>query len=194
MRHKLVRDLLLPLTDYVTVFADTTLKEALECLSEAQNHVSPSQHFHRAVLVMDEGGAAIGKLSHWAILRSLEPRLLRYEDEASLARAGLTDDFISSLRRSVSSLGHDLEHMCRAAGQLKAREIMVPVTESIEDDAPLTDAIHLMVVKRVQSVLVTCRGRVIGILRQTDVFEEVAAMIREEDDRLTSDGRSTQSG
>lgn len=178
MHQKRVRDLMLPLTGYAVVQADKTLREALEVLREAQQDVARNRYLHRAILVLEEKGKVIGKLSHWAIIRSLEPRFLKFEDEAALARAGLTEEFIQSMQNTFSLFTGSLEQMCRAAAKIEAREAMVPVGESIDEDMLLTEAIHQMVIRHVQSILVTRNGEVVGILRQSDVFQEVADMIR----------------
>jgi CBS domain-containing protein len=178
MQQKRVRDLMLPLTDYAVVPADKTLREALEVLRRTQLEMPRNRYLHRSVLVRDEDGKVIGKLSHWAILRSLEPRFLKFVDEVALSRAGLTDEFIQSMQNAFSLFTGSLEQMCRAAAKIKARDAMVPVGESIDEDIPITEAIHQMVIRHVQSILVTRKGEVVGILRQSDVFLEVADMIR----------------
>ena len=94
MEEKRVRDLMLLLNEYATIQADSSLKEALESLSQAQLCLEDGRHQHRAVLVLNENGEVVGKLSHWAVLRALEPKLLKTDDIASLARAGLTEEFI----------------------------------------------------------------------------------------------------
>jgi len=181
MEEKKVRDLMLPLGEYATVRSDSTLKEALEALSIAQLGLDHRRYLHRAVLVLDERSNVIGKLSHWASLWSREPKYLNYYEEAFLARAGLTEDFIKSIRENFSLFSSSLENMCQATARIKAKDAMVPIGESISENAPLTAAIHLMVTKHVMSIPVTRKGKVVGILRQSDVFEEVAELIRASD-------------
>ncbi len=180
MEEKRVRDLMLLLNEYATIQADSSLKEALESLSQAQLCLEDGRHQHRAVLVLNEDGEVVGKLSHWAVLRSLEPKLLKTDDIASLARAGLTDEFIQSMQQSYSVFTSSLEQMCRTAANIRAKDAMVSVGESIDWDAPLTDAIRLLVTKHVQSIPVTRGNQVVGILRLSDVFEEVATIIKEQ--------------
>ena len=178
MEEKRVRDIMLSLDEYATVPADSTIQEALEALSNSQLGLTRERHFHRAVLVLDDVGKVVGKLSHWAILRSLEPELLKHDDEASLARAGLTEEFIQPIKETFSLFTGGLEQMCRAAGRIKAKDAMVPVDESIDEEALLNEAIHQMVTKHVLSISVIRKGEVVGILRQSDVFAEVAEIIR----------------
>lgn len=183
MKEKRVRDLMLALDEYATIGADKTLREALEALealSQAQL-VIQDRHHHRAVLVLDKDGKVLGKLSHWAILRALEPKFLKTDDMASLSRAGLTEEFIASMQQGFSLFTGSLEQLCRYAAQIKAKDAMVPVGESIDENASLTDAIRMLTMKHVQSMLVTRGKQVVGILRLSDVFQEVAETITKSD-------------
>ena len=181
MEEKRVRDLMLSLNEYATIGAESTIQEALVALTKAQLGLTHDRHQHRAVLVLDQNGNVVGKLSHWAILRSLEPKFLKHDDVASLSRTGLTDEFIQSMQNSFSVFTGSLTQMCRYAARIKAKDAMVPLGESIDEDAPLTEAIRKLVMKHIQSLPVTRDGNVVGILRLTDVFEEVADMIRIDD-------------
>lgn len=178
MTQKRVRDLMLSLDAYATIDGNQSLREALEVLSLSQENLTPGRHFHRAVLVLNKNGEVTGKLSQWAVLRSLEPALLKCDDEASLFRSGLSGDFIESIKSTLALFRGNLEQICATAGSITVSDAMVPIGESISEDAPLTDAIHLLVVKHAQSLPVTRHGRVVGILRQSDVFEEVSHIIR----------------
>jgi len=174
-----VRDVMLLLSEYSTVSSEATLRDALVALSKAQLGLTYDRHHHRAVLALDARGKVVGKLSHWAILRSLEPKLLSDRELRALNRAGLSSDFIDSLRETVHFFKGSLRHMCANAAKVKVRDAMVPAGEGIDENAPLTEAIHRMVVEHAQSILVTRQSEVIGVLRLSDVFEEVADAIRE---------------
>lgn len=178
MDEKKVKDLMLSLSEYATVSAKSTIRDALKALDKAQLGLTEDRHHHRAVLVLDEKGVVVGKLSHWALLRRLEPKFLGANDLHSLARAGLTQEFISSLQSGLSGYSGSLPVMCREAAHLKVKDAMVPVDESIDEDEPLAAAVHQLVISHVQSMLVTRAGRTVGILRLSDVFEEVAELIR----------------
>lgn len=178
MSDKRVRDLMLALSEYATIDADRTIQEALQALSKAQLGLDNDRHHHRAVLVIEQDGRVIGKLSHWAVLRALQPKFLRQADLESMVRAGVPEEFVESMRKQVVGYAGNLERMCHHAAQVKARDAMVPVLESIEDLAPLTEAIQEMILKHCQSMLVTRAGEVIGILRLSDVFDEIATRIR----------------
>jgi len=169
---------MISLGEYATVQEDKTILEALEALEESQRVLAGERHQHRAVLVLDDRGQVVGKLSHWAILRSLEPQFIKRDDLAALSRAGLSEDFIRSMEESYSLFTGSLEGMCRAAARVRARDAMVPVNQSIEENAPLSEAIRQLVLAHAQSTLVTRGDQVVGILRLSDVFEEIAGHIR----------------
>jgi len=177
METKLVKDLMLPLADYATIGSDRTIREALAALSKAQLGLTNDRHHHRAVLVLDDRGTVVGKLTHRAILRAIQPRVFNDDDVDNLARSGLSVDFIQTLADKHPVRG-SFRHMCKLAGQVRVRDAMVPVEESIEEEAALVSAIGQMSNQNVQSLLVTRRGVVVGILRLSDVFEEVADLIR----------------
>ena len=178
MHEKKVKDLMLPLSEYATVSGERTIEEALRVLDRAQLGLTADRHFHRAVLVLDENGAVVGKLSHWAILKKLEPRFLNTEDLSILSRASFTKDNITDLEESLIGFSGSLSALCRRAARIRAKDAMVPVSERIDENESLVAAIHRLVVSHLQSLLVTREGKTVGILRLSDVFQEVVGLIR----------------
>ena len=172
-----VADVMLSMDDYATVPAEATMREALLALEAAQPGPESGLHRHRAVLALGPDGSVVGKLSWWAILRALEPRLDPIVLER-LCRAGLSGPMLESLEQDLARVQASLAALCRTAGRVRVADAMVPVRESIAADAPLIEAVHTFVAGHQQSLLVTREGSVVGILRLADVFEAVAALIR----------------
>jgi predicted transcriptional regulator len=50
--------------------------------------------------------------------------------------------------------------------------------EYVEENTTLTDAIHHLVMGHHQSLLVTKKNKIVGILRLTDVFKEVTQIVK----------------
>ena len=94
MTDKQVKDLMLSLDEYATVSEDSTLQHAFHALRLPHKVGGRLRHCHRAVLVLNRKGSVVGKLTHWALLRCLEPELLGANDLCSLPRAGLSLDFL----------------------------------------------------------------------------------------------------
>ncbi|MFC1849343.1 CBS domain-containing protein [candidate division CSSED10-310 bacterium] len=178
MIKKKVRDLMIALGEYATISSEATIQDALIALSNAQVGLTENRHRHRAILVLNDQKQVVGKLSHWAILRSLEPKWLNDDDVESLTRSGLGQEFIDSLRQKYALIPASLERLCLEAAHVKVKEAMVPTQEKIDENSLLMEAIHELVLSRAQSILVTRGEKVIGILRLADVFEEIACTIR----------------
>ena len=177
MDTRRVHELMLPLEQYATTPCSGMLQDALIALSKAQLGLTNDRHHHRAVLVLDDAGEVIGKLTHWSILKALLPHALTEEDQAILERTGLSPGFIETLEQRHPFRG-SLEQMRALAGRVRVCEAMVPAEDSIDENARMCQAIAQMVNKHAQSILVTRAGSVVGILRLSDVFEEVADAIR----------------
>jgi len=174
MTDKRVEDLMLSLDEYATVSEDSTLQHAFQALSLPHKVGGRLRHCHRAVLVLDRKGTVVGKLTHWALLRSLEPELLRAKDLHSLPRAGLSPDFLRSILSGLPVADGSFVDLCRAAARIPVTDVMVPDVEHIDADVSITEAIRLLVLSHAQSSLVHRGGKTVGLLRLTDVFEEVA--------------------
>lgn len=177
MDTRRVSELMLPLEQYATTPCSSTLHDALVALSKAQLGLTNDRHHHRAVLVLDEAGKVIGKVTHGSILRALLPQGLTKKDHDILARTGLSSSFIETLAQRHPFRG-SLEQMRALADRVLVCDAMVPVEESIDENARMCHAIAQMVDRHAQSILVTRGGTVVGILRLSDVFEEVADAIR----------------
>ena len=184
MENRSVRDLMLPLDEYATVSSEETIREALRALDKAQLGITHDRHHHRAILVLDKQREVMGKLSRWAILRSLEPKIFTPGDTTALDAAGLSSEFIGRLEEGIASRFGNLPALCSTASKTKVIEAMVPLDESIDENASLMDAIHQLVTTHVQSMPVTRDKKTVGVLRLSDVFEEVADIIRKEDDNI----------
>ena len=182
MNPKVVKDLTLPLEEYVVVFQDATLLDALRALESAQKNLAPGRQPHRAVLVIDQNRKIIGKIGQLAFLRALEPKYLYLGDLNTLSKAGLSDKFIVDMMENFSFLRGGLDDICRQARFLTVTDIMHPVAESIDENAPLTVAIHKIVMCQTLSLLVTREEEVVGILRLSDLFAEISNRIIHLDD------------
>lgn len=174
MKTKRVKDLSLPLSEYPVVGLDSTLKEALETLRRLRSEMTNRLHRPRAVLVADQNGEITGQVGHLDFLKALEPKYSMFGDLGSLARAGISEDFIASVMDNFSIMRGSLDFICSRAMDLRVSQVMRSVSESIDENALLTEAIHKLVMWQSMRILVTKEGRVAGVLRLSDVFNEVS--------------------
>jgi CBS domain-containing protein len=176
VKDKTVKDLMVPLSDYATVYEDQTLFEALLALEEAHAKLEPSKHRHRAVLVLDPKDRVVGKLNQWDVFKALEPKYGNIEDLEKISGTGFSPQFLQSMLAEHALWNKPLMDVCRVGGKSKVKDIMHTPAESeyITSGASLAEAIHHMIVGKYLSLLVVDdKKKIIGILKLIDMFEEV---------------------
>ena len=178
MNHIFVKDLMVPLEGYATVHRTATLHDAVLALEKTMARVDPDMHKHRAVLVLDDAGGVVGKLTMHDILIALEPQYTGLDVSEATARSGLNEEFIKSMLNRVF-WDKPFQFFCGRAAELNVSDFMRAPDKSvyIEAEATLGEAIHRMVIPRRQSLLVTRDKKVVGVLRLSDVFSKVCRMI-----------------
>lgn len=177
MHKRTVEEIMLPLSDYAVVEEDATIRDALEALKESQEKLPPDRQPHRAILVKDRSGKIIGKLHHFAFLRALVPERRPRGSIDWMDRAGVEEDLWDSSLKTLDFLTADLVDVCQRARHMVVRDVFTPTRVSISSNAPLSDAILAFLSYQTLSLLVTQAGKTVGILRLSDLFEELAAQI-----------------
>jgi len=180
MKRITVKELMVPLEEYATVQQDTNLFEAVLALEEAQKAFDPAKHKHRAILVLDEDHQVVGKLGMFDILMALEPKYAELGARGALTREGYNPELIKSMLQDHFLWAGAIEHICGRAADLKVRDIMQVPDECIyiNETDTLDEAIHMMVMCRYQSLIVAGEGKVVGILRLSDVFTQICEKIK----------------
>lgn len=180
MRTIIVKDLMLSLEEYATVPQEATLYEAILALEKAQMALDPSQHKHRAILVLDKSGKVLGKISMKDILIALEPNYGKLEGIGVLSRSGYSPELIKSMLKDNVLWHEPLQFVCNRATKIKVRDfISVPLDgEYVDENVTLGEAIHQLVLYRFHSLLVTSGSEVVGILRLSDVFTKICDKIK----------------
>jgi CBS domain-containing protein len=169
-----VKDVMIPLEEYPVVSEDATLVDALLALDEAQNKLPPGRQPYRAVLVVDRGRQVVGKLGQWTFLMALEPKYAVHGDMGRLAKAGVDPGLIESMMEHYRFFQDSLSDLCARAAGIGVREIMRPVGDSVDEGAPLSHAIHKMVLGQTLSILATRGAEAVGLVRLSDLFDVVA--------------------
>jgi len=174
---KKVKDLMLAISEYAVVDESASVLEALQALQQAQELVPPDRQPHRAVLVRNSRGEIVGKLHHFAFLRALLPERKAMVTRDLMDRAGVGDDLRESSMKMLDFLTADLVDLCARVRHVKVRDVYTTTTISIDEEAPLLDAIAKFLTHQTLSLLVTSRGKTVGILRLSDFFDELTRQI-----------------
>jgi len=179
MDSKTVKDMMVALDDYAVVPENATLLDAIVALEKSQKNLPPGRQPHRAVLVVDADGKVVGKIGQLAFLTALEPKYNVLGDLETLAKAGVRPDFITSMMEHYHFFQESLPDHCLRGRTTLVKDVMRPVADSIDEKASLCMAIHKMVILQTLSILVTRGREVIGLLRLSDLFDEIARQIKE---------------
>ncbi len=178
MDEKRVKDLMVPLDKYGLVSQDATLLEAVMVLQEAQKKRDRSHQPFRAVLIIDDNKNVVGKLGELAFLKALEPKRNVLGDVNKLSRAGVSEQVITTVLSHYQFFQDKLSNLCFRARDIKVKDVMHPMTESIDEDETLCEAISKIIMWDTLSALVTRKGKIIGLLRISDICQEVAEQMK----------------
>ena len=180
MKTITVKELMVPLKEYATVPKDATLRDAVLALEKAQMTLDPSRHKHRAILVLDESGKVVSKITMKNIIVALEPNYGKVEGMGVLERSGYSPDLIRSILEDSVLWAEPLQFVCERSTELKVSEfIQAPSKgEYINENSTLDEAVHQLIVYPYHSLLVTSGDEVVGILRLSDVFTKICDTIK----------------
>jgi len=165
---------MVPLELCAVVSEDATLLEAVLAIEEAHDRRDRRRQPLRAVLVVGARGNITGKLGQLAFLKALEPRRDFLRDTGRLASAGVSEQVISSVMDHSRFFQDNLSDLCLRASRQRVGDFMHPVSESIDENASLGEAISRIIKWECLSITVTRDDKVIGLLRLSDLCQEVA--------------------
>jgi len=177
----LVKELMVPLSEYATVPEGSTLFDAVLALEKAQEEFDHTKYKHRGVLILDKDKRVIGKLSQLDVLRALEPKDEDPGEINELNQFGFSSNFVHKLRKQRRMKATPLKDLCSKASKLRVEDFMQTLSEGefIEQEASLEMAVMQLVMGRHISLLVTRDKEILGILRLTDAFAAVFHTMKE---------------
>lgn len=175
--QKKVKDVMLPISSYPTVNVKGTLLDAVRALENAQKDRPPEIEPYRAVLVVDDDGKIIGKIGQLAFLKALEPKYNIVVDIDKLTQANLSSEFIETIMDHYDLWRESFFDVCGKAHTVLVKDIMMPVVQNISQDASIAEAIHKIIMWQTLSILVTDGNKIVGILRLSDLYKEIANFI-----------------
>jgi CBS-domain-containing membrane protein len=164
MNDKKTKDLMIPLEDYPHIPYWFTLRQAMAIVREAAIKFEGSFE-PRALLVFDEKYQLMGILTLRDIIRGLEPNFLK---ETSLIK----------MDPSLTVLMGDLfGPQMKEHSQRPVSEVMSPIQVTVDGDAPIPKALYLMVKENVGLMPVIQDSKVTGMIRLSDLFNEIAKVV-----------------
>jgi DNA-binding response OmpR family regulator len=169
LKHeKTVSEIMLPIEQYSCVQASNSVRQALELLNEASEHFISTglimESGHRALLVFEEDDL-VGVLAVRNLIQALLPDSFKAANQTgSIRYSGMFWRGMFSLRLK------SLETMC-------VREIMNPRPPVVEHDDNLLQAVYLLCEGNRRRVAVKRNGKIIGVVREQELFHEISRHI-----------------
>ena len=183
--EKSARDIMIPLEDYTTIGPDNLIREGIEALQASfYSLVSTSrlmQTGHRSILVMNGSGRLVGLLSIRDLMGGLRPGYL------SSPKPSTADSMVYS---QMFWRGLFTAQAGKLAGK-KVSEVMSPAPPFIDEETNLMEVANLLYETECRRLAVTRDDRVVGVIREQEIFFELADLLLQSDSpqRYGRDGR-----
>jgi len=170
MKKIFVKELMIPISKYVSVKKTDTLVDVLQALELARDE---NEHAHRDAIVVNTDGSFLGKVTMIDIFRALESN---YKKMMSKNGAGtLTKAFVMKAVKEFNLWIEPEADICHRGARKTVAEVMhTPRSvEFLQEDDTLEKALNLYVMGIHQPLIVKSGETVTGVLRFGDMFEVV---------------------
>lgn len=183
--NNIVKDLMVPISDYATISEGATLMEALFALENAKADLADKEErLHWIVLILNSEGKVVGKLSQINVLSALETKEQGMKNIEQITKFGFSPNYVTRLREEVHVKRFSFEKLYADPEimNMKVEDFMKEIgdTDSIDENTSLPTAAHQMAARKRLSMLVTREEEVVGVLRLADVFSAVIHTIKAE--------------
>jgi CBS domain-containing protein len=177
--EKKVRDLMIPVSDYSITSPDRTLQEAILDMRKKYCQVDESQECteagHRTGLVMMDD-KLVGIIDFQTVMRALMPEIAgKLSDK--LAALGLSIAFAEADAHNLDEARAGFKERVLQNARTKVGDIMLKLRGHIDADADLIKALKLMHRNKVTVLPVFEGDKVVGVLRDSDLFLATANIL-----------------
>lgn len=170
--EKRVVEIMVPIENYTTLDEDQTVSDAILKLKESfSSMISTSrlmESSHRSVLVFDDTGNVKGLLVIDDLLEGIKPAYLK------AAKPSMADSIVYSPMFWSGMFTTEVKRLAK----MKIKEVMSAAPPTIDVDANLMEAAHMMMKNKVARLAVTKQKDVVGVIREHDLFFEMEKVIR----------------
>jgi CBS domain-containing protein len=164
---------MIPIEEYTTLTEEHTIQEAIEVIrSSFYPRLSTSRIMetgHRSLLVMDSKNNVTGVVAIIDLLQTIMPSYL------SAPKPSMAD----SIQYSAMFWKGEFKRSVKKLADKKLSDIMAPPPLTIDYDANLMEASYAMVSNKERRLVVLKKGKVVGVIREQDLFFEIERIIRE---------------
>jgi CheY-like chemotaxis protein len=170
-QERLVRDVMVPITDYTTITGEQSVGEAVRKLRESFSLAACTSRLmetgHRSIIVFDRQGNLQGLLAIVDLLQAIMPSYLSAPKPSTADAIQYSPMFWrGAFNREVGLLA-----------KRPVSEIMSPAPMTIDADTNLMEAAYIMVTNKLRRMVVMQGGKVLGVVREQDLFFEIERVL-----------------
>ena len=169
--EKKAGDIMIPIEDYTTIDPDSTIKEGIERLKRSFESAAYTSRLmetgHRSILVFDQIGKLVGILSILDLIEAVRPAYL------SAPKPSMAD----SMQYSPMFWSGLFTTQAKGLVDKRVRDVMSDPPLSIDKDTNLMEISNLIFTKKRRRMAVTREGKVVGVVREQEIFFEMAKII-----------------
>jgi DNA-binding response OmpR family regulator len=169
--EKLARGIMIPLDEYTQIPLNSTVRDAIKALEESMRHLLATDRLmdtgHRSVVVTNPDGTVAGLLSPLDLIDAIRPGYL------SAPKPSMAD----SLQYSTMFWQGLFSSRVKEIMGNPVRDIMSDTIPVIDADANLMDVANTMITLPARRMLVREGKRDVGIVREQELFYEIAKII-----------------
>jgi CBS domain-containing protein len=170
---KKVGDLMVEITEYPHIPYWMSVREAVFLIRSTYDKAS-GLGIHRMVLVFDEKYQLLGVLTLKKLLTGIEPKFLRKDDNSPYqGLAGSDYAGLSALLEGTFAEG------CKEEAKKPVSDVMIPIEAKLDVNDSIPKAAFIMIQADVDLIPVMEGETVKGVLRMSDVFNELTKIVVE---------------
>jgi DNA-binding response OmpR family regulator len=168
--EKTAAEIMIPLEEYTTVQADSTVKEGIEKLKEGyETRLTTDKVMesgHRAIIVFD-GSEVVGVLTMQKLLEAIRPEYL------SAPKPSMAE----SMQYSTMFWTGLFSTQVKKLKDRKIRDVMRECPPAVNKEANLMEVANTMYSERRRRVMVEDGQQIIGVIREQELFYEISKII-----------------
>jgi hypothetical protein len=189
VRDYIVKDLMVPISEYATVPEGSTLFEAVLALEAAQESYQQNRYSHRAVLIWTKTNGLWVNSARWIFCVRWNHAMTTWIRSESSIVSGSPGKPLPCNRKNTSKVRPRFWMYIPRRPSMNVADFMQRPTEGeyVDENTRLDMALHQLTAGSNLSLLVTRGADIVGVLRLSDVFAAVFHAMKESETQQ-SDG------
>lgn len=166
-------NIMIPIADYTTIDEEATVKEGISRLRDSYENLVASSRLmesgHRSIMVFDQNKQLTGILGIRDLIHYLQPSYLLSPKPSLAEGIEYSPMFWKGLFTTQT----------RALADKKVKDVMSLAPPGVDEQANLMEVANTIYSQKVRRLVVTRKGAVVGIVREQELFFEMARIMFE---------------